>query len=70
MDWFLFDNGLRHERVKTILHNIVIKSSIDCTQWPLAFHVASMVNVNVVINKNARKLNMNCKFCLLELVFC
>ena len=70
MDWFLFDNGLRHERVKPILHNIVIKSSIDCTQRPLAFHVASMVNVNVVINKNARKLNMNCKFCLLELVFC
>ena len=69
MDWFLYDNGLRHERVKPILHNIVIKSSI-ARNGRQHFMQPDMVNANVVINKNARKLNMNCKFCLLELVFC
>ena len=25
MDWFLYDNGLRHERVKVITFNCIVK---------------------------------------------
>ena len=32
MDWFLYDNGLRHERVKGKMNWSILSSSADCTR--------------------------------------
>ena len=35
MDWFLYDNGLRHERVKGFKTDFLI-ILIEISSWPLA----------------------------------
>ena len=44
MDWFLYDNGLRHERVKKILNEIVLSG--ECLK---------MLNGQIVLLEVGRK---------------
>ena len=32
MDWFLYDNGLRHERVKSIIVNVIVNPGHELFQ--------------------------------------
>ena len=33
MDWFLYDNGLRHERVNDTFSSEQVEMSLDCTHY-------------------------------------
>ena len=53
MDWFLYDNGLRHERVKSI-------------KWNKALGIDDLMQVLHVNLMFMNKLNTNCLFLYIE----
>ena len=50
MDWFLYDNGLRHEKVKSTCLNKKSATYLEPSRTSIMKHLAKLVN-NWVLNK-------------------
>ena len=46
MDWFLYDNGLRHEKVKRLI--IIICKKIRIMNWPIDLTFTDLI-LNIVV---------------------